>query len=414
MRCGAAKPGSRCQTTGRHPQWVDDLAARFSALGIDPPPAAHPGQDTPRRPRSLRLFSHALPRSAPRTWAEGLLQHGAGAGPPAQAAGSCGPVPPGVRTRLAQVIDLKAARQKPDRYRTALARRGAADDFDELLAADQRWREPTERAESLRARAEEVVQGPPPPARKSSRPWPAAQGPVRGRGRAGRGGAGQRHGADHTKDPNLPDPTAADGMDKDDAVEVATWGEPPLFSFPVRRRTPSSARRGAGSTWPAGARLSGSRFATGSATSPYRAGAVPVRAGPAAAAGFPHRAAAGARRRARDVRHRVPADRGVQPLPGGAGRAVPDRHLGGGAGRLHRTRSWRRAELPLRYAGYSHELPPRGGRGGPGHPGHLPGAPVRQGRDVRLHAPEQSRETHEELLSTKRRSSSAWDCPTGS
>jgi len=49
------------------------------------------------------------------------------------------------------VIDLKAARQEPDRYRAALARRGAGEDFDALLAADARWRELTERSESLRA-----------------------------------------------------------------------------------------------------------------------------------------------------------------------------------------------------------------------------------------------------------------------
>ena len=53
--------------------------------------------------------------------------------------------------RLAHVIDLRAARQEPDRYRSALARRGAADDFDAVLAADQTWRELTERAETLRA-----------------------------------------------------------------------------------------------------------------------------------------------------------------------------------------------------------------------------------------------------------------------
>ena len=49
------------------------------------------------------------------------------------------------------MIDLKAARQEPDRYRAALDRRGAAADFDALLAVDARWRALTERAESLRA-----------------------------------------------------------------------------------------------------------------------------------------------------------------------------------------------------------------------------------------------------------------------
>ena len=55
-------------------------------------------------------------------------------------------------TKLSQVIDLKAARKDPDRFRAALARRGAAGDFDALLAADAPWRELTERAEALRAR----------------------------------------------------------------------------------------------------------------------------------------------------------------------------------------------------------------------------------------------------------------------
>lgn len=49
------------------------------------------------------------------------------------------------------MIDLKAARQEPERFRQSLARRGAAADFDELLAADRRWRELTERVDQLRA-----------------------------------------------------------------------------------------------------------------------------------------------------------------------------------------------------------------------------------------------------------------------
>jgi seryl-tRNA synthetase len=50
------------------------------------------------------------------------------------------------------VIDLKAARADPERYRAALARKGAAEAFDELLAADARWRELVPRADELRAR----------------------------------------------------------------------------------------------------------------------------------------------------------------------------------------------------------------------------------------------------------------------
>ena len=40
-------------------------------------------------------------------------------------------------SRLGNVIDLQAARRDPDAFRAALARKGAADAFDELLAADR-------------------------------------------------------------------------------------------------------------------------------------------------------------------------------------------------------------------------------------------------------------------------------------
>ena len=44
-------------------------------------------------------------------------------------------------SRLRRVIDLRAARNDPDSFRAALARKGAAETFDALLEADERWRE---------------------------------------------------------------------------------------------------------------------------------------------------------------------------------------------------------------------------------------------------------------------------------
>ena len=38
------------------------------------------------------------------------------------------------------MIDARAARNDPDGFRRRLARKGAAEQFDELLAADTRWR----------------------------------------------------------------------------------------------------------------------------------------------------------------------------------------------------------------------------------------------------------------------------------
>jgi seryl-tRNA synthetase len=49
------------------------------------------------------------------------------------------------------LIDLRAARADPEGFRAALARKGAAEAFDELLAADERWRELETRASDLRA-----------------------------------------------------------------------------------------------------------------------------------------------------------------------------------------------------------------------------------------------------------------------
>ena len=50
------------------------------------------------------------------------------------------------------MIDLKAARHDLDATRAALARKGAAEAFDRLLAADERWRALVPRADELRSR----------------------------------------------------------------------------------------------------------------------------------------------------------------------------------------------------------------------------------------------------------------------
>ena len=49
------------------------------------------------------------------------------------------------------MIDLKAARANPAETRAALARKGAAEAFDRLLEADERWRALVPRVDELRA-----------------------------------------------------------------------------------------------------------------------------------------------------------------------------------------------------------------------------------------------------------------------
>src|SRR3954453_15950960 len=50
------------------------------------------------------------------------------------------------------MIDVRAARNDPDRFRRARARKGAADTFDELIAVDTQWRELETRVTDLRAK----------------------------------------------------------------------------------------------------------------------------------------------------------------------------------------------------------------------------------------------------------------------
>jgi seryl-tRNA synthetase len=156
------------------------------------------------------------------------------------------------------VIDLKTARQEPDRYRAALARRDAGADFDALLAADARWREHTERAEALRAAQKRSSKGKPPgPDELAELRQLAAELAEATQEQAD---AAQARDALLARIPNLPDPTAADGMAEEDAEVVRVWGTRPAFSFEPR----DPLELGSPAGWidmARGARLSGSRFA---------------------------------------------------------------------------------------------------------------------------------------------------------
>jgi seryl-tRNA synthetase len=156
------------------------------------------------------------------------------------------------------VIDLKAARQDPGRYRAALDRRGAAADFDALLAVDARWRDLTERAESLRAGQKRSSRaGPPEPGQRAELKRLAEE---LSRAQAELALADHERNALLARIPNLPDPTAADGMTEEDSQVLREAGERPSFGFTPRDPTELGSKRG----WidmARGARLSGSRFA---------------------------------------------------------------------------------------------------------------------------------------------------------
>ena len=163
------------------------------------------------------------------------------------------------------MIDLKAARQNQDAFRAALARREAAEDFDELLAADASWREHTERAESLRAEQKKASRGKPSPEERAALRELSDKIELALEQQAV---AAQRRDDILARIPNLPDPTAADGMDEEDAQLIREVGERPVFDFEPKDHLELGSERG----WidmARGARLSGSRFA-------YRIGDVAV------------------------------------------------------------------------------------------------------------------------------------------
>ena len=160
-------------------------------------------------------------------------------------------------TTLCQVIDLKTARQEPERYRTALARRGAAEDFDALLKADSRWRALTEQAGNLRAQQRKSSKAPPTPEEIEGLKQLKAD---LARAEEELAAAGQQRQVMLDRIPNLPDPTAADGMTEEDAQLVRAWGSPPQFSAQPRDHLEISSPAG----WidmARGARTAGSRFA---------------------------------------------------------------------------------------------------------------------------------------------------------
>src|SRR5581483_9703626 len=85
-------------------------------------------------------------------------------GLPASGRGGRRPRPrgaPGLPPRLSRMIDLRAARADPGRFRAALARKGAAEALDAMLAADERWRALVPRVDDLRSR--QRVKGKPAP-----------------------------------------------------------------------------------------------------------------------------------------------------------------------------------------------------------------------------------------------------------
>jgi seryl-tRNA synthetase len=119
------------------------------------------------------------------------------------------------------VIDLKAARNDPEGFRAALARKGAADRIDALLAADERWRALVPRADELRSRL-----------KTKGKPTPQQLEELNRVKDELRAVEEELAAAEAERDrllelvPNPPDPSAPDGDSEEDAEELRRWGDP--------------------------------------------------------------------------------------------------------------------------------------------------------------------------------------------
>jgi seryl-tRNA synthetase len=125
------------------------------------------------------------------------------------------------------VIDAKAARNDPDSYRAALARKGAAEAFDAWLAADERWRGLVPRVDELRSR--QKIDGKPTPEQVEA--LKQIKEELRDTESQLSAAEAERNAALEAV-PNPPHEDVPDGETEDDAVEIRRWGEQPKLEHP--------------------------------------------------------------------------------------------------------------------------------------------------------------------------------------
>ena len=125
------------------------------------------------------------------------------------------------------MIDLKAARADPDRFRAALERRGAGNELDELLAADERWRRLVPEVDDLRAR--QKIAGRPTP--QQAEELKRVKAELRAREQELAEAEAARDSA-LARVPNPPHDSVPPGDREEDAVEVRRVGEPPTIANP--------------------------------------------------------------------------------------------------------------------------------------------------------------------------------------
>ena len=123
------------------------------------------------------------------------------------------------------MIDQRAARNDPEGFRRKLARKGAAEQFDGWLAADERWRALVPRVDELRGKT-----------KLKGKPTPEQLEELRGVKEELQQVEQELADAEAARVevlaliPNPPDDSAPDGDTDEDAEEISRWGEPPALT----------------------------------------------------------------------------------------------------------------------------------------------------------------------------------------
>jgi seryl-tRNA synthetase len=160
------------------------------------------------------------------------------------------------------MLDIKAIRDEPERFRIALARRNMAEAVDELLAADERRRALTAKVDDLRAEQN-----------RTSKAIGRAEGDDKQRLIADvarvsaeieqiepdLAAADEALSSLLASTPNLPHESCPDGFTDEDAIEVRRHLEPPAFDFEPRDHVELGTLLGVLDV-DRGSRTSGSRF----------------------------------------------------------------------------------------------------------------------------------------------------------
>ncbi len=163
------------------------------------------------------------------------------------------------------MLDLKLIRSDPERVKTALARRGAAEQVDELLGLDARRRELLPTIENAQAERKAISKqiGEAKQRGEDAAEQMATVAELKQTIESGKAELEQVE-ADLQRVaaalPNLPDPDAPDGMSEEDAVVLREEGERTSFDFEPRDHLEIGTELGL-IDMEAGARVSGSRFA---------------------------------------------------------------------------------------------------------------------------------------------------------